>query len=157
MNTNYDDPRFVTIEEQRGMGLLPASRNFVAPVPVERTPTQEPVQAYPMAIVPHSPSNTTSVDLRTTYKDRAEGFTIATFPVAVVAGVLSGIVAIVGFSVPALSLAALVWIFSGFCMTWLVAYTWHNLASPDGVALVHTVLGWIFLFTEQKHRHGGRK
>jgi phage shock protein PspC (stress-responsive transcriptional regulator) len=97
------------------------------------------------------------VELRTTYTDRAEGFRIATLPVSVVAGVLSGIVAVVGFSVPALSLAVLVWIFSAFCVTWLVAYFWHTLAGPDGVALIHTVLGWLFLFTEQKYRHRGPK
>lgn len=152
-----DKPRLVTLEEQRQMGLRTGDKNFVAPLPADRTPTQEPVQAYPMAIVPHSPSNTTSVELRTTYRDRAEGFTTATMPVATVAGVLSGIVAIVGFSVPALSLAALVWIFAGFCITWLFAWFWFNLASPDGVALIHTALGWLFLFREQDYRNRGRK
>lgn len=146
-------PRVITINEQKIMGLRPERNNFVPPAPMPKQ--QEVVQAYPMAVVPYSPTNTTDVSLRTTYLDRSQGFNVAITPVASIAGLLAGIVAIGLFQVPIFSLAVVGWIFSVFCVTWLAGWFWHTIASPDGVALLHTVFGWIFLFREQNHRHRG--
>lgn len=48
---------------------------------------------------------------------------------------------------------ALVWLWGGFLATWLAAWIVHNVVSADGVALVHTILGWSYLRREQAERH----
>jgi membrane protein YdbS with pleckstrin-like domain len=63
-------------------------------------------------------------------------------------------VAAVGlFSVPLLSFGALLWLFTGFAATWLIAYVSHLFISPDGSTWWHTLMLWRIVEREQKFRH----
>lgn len=87
------------------------------------------------------------------YEDRARGFRIATAPLAVVVGFVVALLAVVGWSVPALSLLTLLLALGGFALVWLVAYVAHVLISPDGALFGHVVLMWGYLRREQAERH----
>jgi hypothetical protein len=62
-------------------------------------------------------------------------------------------VGVVGFGAPLLSLATLGWLSAGYFVTWLAAYLVDVAASPEGVALLHTLRAWRWLDREQEHRH----
>jgi hypothetical protein len=102
-----------------------------------------------------------SVDIRTTYTDRARGFQLATLPVALAFGAGALIVAVAGWSVPILSVGALVTFWLGFLLWWLIGWAIHHIASPDGVALLSAILGYRYLRHEQRARlarmKGGRE
>ena len=93
------------------------------------------------------------------HRDRALGFTLATAPLAGVASLVAALVAILGFQVPIVSLAALLVALGGFAVVWLIAYAHHVWVSPDGALLAHVLLAWAYLKREQKERHSryGRK
>ncbi len=94
------------------------------------------------------------------YRDRAEGFQLATVPIAVAFGVGVLLVSVVGFSTPLFSVAALTVFWVSFLLWWLLAYAIHLLFSPDGTAFIGAVQGWAYINREQKERHkrmkGGR-
>lgn len=94
----------------------------------------------------------TTATLRGDYTDRAKGFQLVTVPLAVGVGLGSLLVGIVGWGVPVLSVAALGWLWSGFLLTWLAAWAIHTVASPDGIALIHAVLGYRLIRHEQRER-----
>lgn len=85
--------------------------------------------------------------------DRAKGFTIATAPLAAVAGVVTALVGIIGWRVPVASLGALLLALGGFALVWLIAYIAHVFVSADGALVLHTVMGWAYLRREQTERH----
>jgi len=87
------------------------------------------------------------------YADRARGFTLATMPLAGVAGLVAALVGVLGWQVPIASLAALLLALAGFAAVWLLAYIAHTLISPDGSLFAHTVLMWGYLRREQSERH----
>jgi hypothetical protein len=120
--------------------------NFVAPVPQPRV---EIVESSP-AQLPAPPS---TVLLPTAnYTDRARGFSLATAPLAGVAGLVAALVGILGWQVPIASLATLLLALGGFALVWLAAYIAHTLISPDGATFFHVLLAWRFLRAEQKER-----
>ena len=86
------------------------------------------------------------------YHDRSLGFTLATAPLAGVVSLVAVLVAILGFQVPIMSLAALLCGLAGFALVWLAAYVAHTLISPDGALFTHTVLMWRLLFIEGRER-----
>jgi hypothetical protein len=77
---------------------------------------------------------------------------MATVPVALAFGVGALIVALVGWSIPAFSLAALGVFWVGFLVWWLIGWAIHHLTSPDGVALFGALLGYRYLRHEQRAR-----
>ncbi len=87
------------------------------------------------------------------YEDRAKGFSLATAPLAGVAGIVVALVAIIGWSVPIASLVTLLLALGGFSLVWLIAYVAYTLISPDGTMFAHTILAWGYLRREQKERH----
>ena len=122
--------------------------NYVDPGP--RPAPVVYVEAAPMAPMP--PTATTAVELRTTYTDRARGFQLATVPVAAAFGVGALVVAVAGYSVPVVSVTALVTFWVAFLAWWLVGWAIHHIASPDGVALLTAILGYRYLRHEQRER-----
>lgn len=133
----------------------PTGPRFVAPE------AAQPIRAYKVATVeepeytqlaPHAPAQA-EVLLRTTYKDRADGFIRAVTPLAVVAGGVTLVAAVGLFSVPFLSFLALLWFFTGFALVWLVAYLAHLFVSPDGSTWLHTLMLWRVVQREQRFRH----
>ena len=99
------------------------------------------------------PTAQTTVELRTTYTDRSVGFQVATLPISVAFGVGALIVAIVGWSVPVISLGALAVFWLAFLGWWLLGWAIHHIASPDGIALVQALLMFKYVRAEQVERH----
>jgi hypothetical protein len=98
------------------------------------------------------PTAHTSVELHTSYTDRARGFQLATLPISIAFGVGALVVAVVGYSVPVISIGALAVFWLAFFGWWLIGWTIHHIASPDGIALVQALLAYRFLRAEQKER-----
>jgi len=119
--------------------LLPAVRRPAAILPAE------PVQ-LPM------PTASSEIVLRTDYTDRAKGWLLAVAPLATVGGLAGVLLAVVGWAVPLFSLGALLVYFATWAGTWLLGYIVHTIVSPDGVALVHTILGWRYVERERRAR-----
>lgn len=118
---------------------------FVAALPtrveiVEAPPPQLP--AVPIA--PPMPYSS--------HVDRAKGFSLATAPLAGVAGLVAALVGVSAFGVPALSVAALLLALAGFCVVWLAAFVAHLFISADGALFLHTVFAWAYLNREAKER-----
>jgi len=128
--------------------------NFVDPGPRPSPPTVY-VEAAPLA--PMQPTATSTVELRTTYTDRARGFQLATVPIALAFGAGALIVAVAGWSVPVLSVGALVTFWLGFLAWWLIGWAIHHIVSPDGVALLSAILGYRYVRHEQRERLGRMK
>jgi hypothetical protein len=128
-------------------------QNFVAPyAPGEargEIVRYEPM--LPTEVLP--PAAQTLAEVSGSHADRARGFQIVSVPLALGVGLGSLIVGIVGWQVPVFSVAALAWLWTGFLLTWLAAWVVHNLVSPDGIALLHTLMGWQYLKAEQRERH----
>lgn len=122
--------------------------NFVAPAPRQRVEILPPEDVAPMLPTAH-----TSVELRTTYTDRAQGFQLATLPISIAFGVGALIVATVGYSVPIISIGALAVFWLAFLAWWLIGWAIHNIASPDGIALVQALLMYRYVRHEQSDRH----
>lgn len=99
------------------------------------------------------PAPPAPVLLQTGYEDRARGFSLSTAPLAVSVGLVTALIAIVGWHIPALSVLTLLLALGGFCLTWLFAYLAHVLVSPDGVLFLHVALMWRYLRQEQRERH----
>lgn len=87
------------------------------------------------------------------HQDRAKAFQIRTKHVSIAAAVASVPVAVVGFSIPLLSLPILLWIFGTYAGVWILAYVWDVAASPDGVALIRTLAEAWEIRAERKERH----
>lgn len=122
--------------------------NFVAPAPKTRVEIIPIEDALPML-----PTAQTSVELHTTYTDRAKGFQLATLPISAAFGVGALIVAVVGYSVPVISIGALAVFWLAFLGWWLIGWAIHHVASPDGIALVQALLMYRYVRREQAERH----
>ena len=122
-------------------------------VPALRDPMPRVVEVMPPMELPTMlPTAQTSVELRTTYTDRSVGFQVATVPISIAFGVGALVVAIVGYSVPVLSVAALAVFWVAFLAWWLIGWLIHHIASPDGIALVQSLLMYRYIRNEQKER-----
>ena len=122
-------------------------------VPALREPSTR-VEIMPAVDMPvMMPTAQTMVELRTTYTDRAVGFQLATMPISIAFGVGALVVAVVGYSVPVLSIGALAVFWLAFLGWWLLGWTIHHIASPDGIALVQTILMYKYIRADQQERH----
>ena len=88
----------------------------------------------------------------TSHTDRAKGFTITSIPLALAVGFVAFLAAIGLAGVPWMSWSALLILFGVFAGVWLVAYTWHELASPDGATILSIVLSYRYVRHEQRAR-----
>ncbi|MCC6454758.1 MAG: hypothetical protein IT328_07430 [Caldilineaceae bacterium] len=119
-------------------------------VPALREP---PPQVVEVEIARELPSAPTTVLLpHAGYRDRAEGFSLATAPLAGVAGLVAALVGVLGWQVPIASLVTLLLALAGFAGVWLVAYVAHVVVSPDGATFFHVLLAWGYLRREQQER-----
>lgn len=139
-----EDRNFVTPRPVRDTFVSPA-----APAPIVRRVEVLPPEAH--EVMPALPVQTVQ-KLTTSAVDRAKGFTIVSIPLAAMAGFVAFLVAVGLFSVPVLSGAALVILFGTFAGVWLIAWIWHQSASPDGVTLWQVILHYRLLRYEQRAR-----
>ena len=117
------------------------------PRPIVRTYTPAPVELdAPLTVQ-------TAQRIQTTHVDRAKGFTIVSLPLAFGVGVGGLLLAVGLFEVPLFSMGAMLVLFLAFLGTWLIAWLWHQSASPDGVALWQVLLHYRLLRHEQRARH----
>lgn len=123
--------------------------NFVAPYREPKTRV-EIMPAVDMPVM--LPTAQTSVTLHTTYTDRSVGFQLATMPISIAFGVGALVVAVVGYSVPVISIGALAVFWLAFLGWWLVGWAIHHIASPDGIALVQAILMYRYIRNEQVER-----
>jgi hypothetical protein len=122
-------------------------------VPALREPAQPKtifVEPSDLEILPTAAM--TTVEIRTSHSDRAKAFQIVSVPLAAAVGAGNLIIGIIGWGVPLFSVAALAWLWGGFLLTWLAAWLIHNIVSTDGIALIHTLMGWQYLRKEQSAR-----
>ena len=133
--------------DEKNKDYIPVTEPSPKPiVPIEKQQAPErSIQLLPSA-------TTTHINVETTYRDRAKGFQIATVPVAVAFGVGAVVVGTIGYAVPVFSILSLSIFWLAFLAWWLIGWVTHHLFSPDGVALVHALLGWHYLRREQSER-----
>lgn len=144
----------VTIDEQEAMGLRRPRRDMVLPEPtqapvVRRMPTEINQTSH---VIDVAPSAQHIVTMKTSAKDRAEGFLIATVPLF--AGLALGMVliSVFFFGVPFLSLPALVIFWISFVAAWLLAYVYTLAVSAEGIAMFEARQKWNVIKREQQER-----
>ena len=144
----------VTIDEQEAMGLRRPRRELVQPEPqqqpiVRRMPTEINQTSH---VIDVAPSAQHYVEMRTSAKDRAQGFLIATVPLF--AGLALGMVliSVFFFNVPFLSLTALVIFWLSFVAAWLIAYVYTLAVSAEGIAMFEARQKWNVIKREQEER-----
>ncbi len=149
-----DDEMWADIEERRQVTLARRQGgNFVTPYgPGEQPkPIVRRVDPLPMQIDAPLPVVTVQ-KLATSHVDRAKGFSIVSIPMAAGVGIGGLLIAVGMGAVPLFSMGALLVLFLSFLGVWLVAYLWHQSASPDGVVLWQVLLHYRLLSREQKAR-----
>ena len=144
----------VTIDEQEAMGLRRPRRQMVQPAPVQqpivrRMPTEINQTSHTIDVAPNAQHY---VEMRTSAKDRAQGFLIATVPLF--AGLALGMVliSVFFFGVPFMSLTALVIFWLSFVAAWLIAYVYTLHTSAEGIALYEAKKKWSIIEREQMER-----
>ena len=144
----------VTIDEQEAMGLRRPRREMVQPAPV----TQAIVRRMPTEInqtshtIDVQPSAQHYVEMRTSAKDRAQGFLIATVPLFAAFALAIVLISVFFFSVPFMSLTALVIYWLAFVAAWLVAYVYTLAVSAEGIAMFEARQKWNVIKREQEER-----
>jgi len=108
------------------------------------------VQILPPAELPAAPISAPMP--HSSHLDRARAFSLATAPLAGVAGLVAALVGVLGFQVPIVSLAALLLALAGFAGVWLCAFIAHTFVSADGALFLHTIFLWRLLFLEGRER-----
>lgn len=129
--------------------LLPAVQPPAAPARAVVGEVLPPEQAYMQP--PAQPLS--RIELKTTYKDRSQGFLLSTLPLASVAGLVALIMGVGLAGVPLLSGAALLCFWGIFAAVYLIAYLGHLLISPDGAAFLGIWGVYRMAAREQRHRH----
>ena len=69
-----------------------------------------------------------------------------------VVSLVTVLVAILGFQVPLVSLAALLCALAGFALVWLVALIAYQMISVEGALFYHVAMTWRLLFIESRER-----
>ena len=142
----FDEEAWQEIKQRRG--------NFVAPYGPGERPAPIARRLEPQTPLElGAPMPVQSIQrYDTSHVDRAKGFTIVSIPLAMGVG-LGGLLLAAGlFSVPLFSMGALLVFFLTFLGVWLVAFLWHESASPDGVTLWQVLLHYRLLRYEQRAR-----
>ncbi len=86
------------------------------------------------------------------YQDRAIGFSIKTWQVSLLFGVIAWLLARVGAGVPLFSVRALLILALGAGVVWFAAFALDLLLSPAGVAWYKARRFWNYMDREQKER-----
>ncbi len=86
------------------------------------------------------------------YQDRAIGFSIKTWQVSLLFGVIAWLLARVGAGVPLFSVRALLILALGAGVVWFAAFALDLLLSPAGVAWYKARRFWNYMDREQRER-----
>ena len=86
------------------------------------------------------------------YTNRAIGFSIKTWQIALLAGLGMWLFSRVGAGVPLFSIRAMLWLLAGTGVVWMAAFALDLLLSPVGVAWYNARRFWNFMDREQKER-----
>lgn len=145
----------VTIDEQEAMGLRRPRREMVQPAPVQQPIVRRMTPAelnQVQHVIDVQPSAQHIVEMKTSARDRAEGFLIATVPLF--AGLALGMVliSVFFFGVPFMSLTALVIFWLSFVAAWLIAYVYTLAVSAEGIAMFEARQKWNVIKREQEER-----
>lgn len=142
----------ITIEEQRAMGLLRSSTGGpkLVPAVVEKSkPNSAPPPQTPVTLEV-TPTAMAAVDFRTSAKDRAVGFLIASIPRTFAFSLAITILSIV---VGGVTLAiAFVILFGTFAVVELVSYVYTLAISAEGTANYEARQKWAVIRREQEER-----
>lgn len=151
------DKKQVTYQEQIDQGLIKVNQrgttHFIQPAPapptVRRIPAELSATSHTIDV---APSATHYVEMKTSAVDRSQGFMIATVPLF--AGLALGMVLISTFffSVPFMSLTALVIFWLSFVGAWLLAYLYTLAVSAEGIAMFEAKSKWDVIKREQRER-----
>ena len=118
--------------------LAVTERGVTRYIPRDDRPRQQQIVVPDLpnyaAAMPPTPTTSMTV-LKTSYTDKAKGYSLVTLVLGGALGILGVLVAVVGFNVPALSLATLLTFWASFAVTWLIGWLAVVFVSGDGVAL----------------------
>jgi hypothetical protein len=141
----------ITIEQQEGMGLRRPSQKFVPAAPLARRPV--PAMPGPVSTqIDVTPTATTHIDVRTSEVDRAKGFLLRSVPLYAAFALLVLLVTVFFYSMPMLSLPALVIFWLSFVAAWLLAYCYDLSRSPSGIAHLEATRKWDLIEREHDRR-----
>lgn len=128
--------------------------NMVQPEPqqqaiVRRIPTDLGQTSH---VIDVQPSAQHIVTMKTSARDRAEGFLIATVPLFAAFALAIVLISVFFFSVPFMSLTALVIYWLAFVAAWLLAYVYTLAISAEGIAMYEAKQKWNVIKREQQER-----
>jgi protein-S-isoprenylcysteine O-methyltransferase Ste14 len=103
-------------------------------------------------VIDVQPSAQHYVEMRTSAKDRAQGFLIATVPLFAAFALAVVLISVFFFSVPFMSLTALVVYWLAFVAAWLIAYVYTLATSAQGIAMFEARQKWNVIKREQEER-----
>lgn len=134
-------------------------RNFVSPYGGNERRQPAAVRVYreaSMAPAPHDVNLPSPIvaqqSIVSSAKDRAWAFNISTAGLAAIFGFGGLLIAVAGWGVPLVSVAALTVFALVAAGMWLIAWVWFNAASPDGIGLLTVLLHYRLLRHEQRAR-----
>lgn len=145
----------VTIEEQEQMGLRRPRREMVLPEPQKQAIVRRMTPAeinQTSHVIDVAPSAQHIVTMKTSARDRAEGFLIATVPLFAAFALAVVLISTFFFSVPFMSLTALVIYWLAFVAAWLIAYVYTLATSAEGIAMFEARKKWQIIEREQQER-----
>jgi hypothetical protein len=141
----------ITIEQQEGMGLRRPQSKYVPAAPLARRPV--PAMPGPVSTqIDVTPTATTHIDVRTSEVDRAKGFLLRSVPLYAAFALLVLLVTVFFYSMPMLSLPALVIFWLSFVAAWLLAYCYDLSRSPSGIAHLEATRKWDLIEREHDRR-----
>jgi len=146
-------PMWATIPDRTPSYNKGAQRDAFVPARIEQPPVRRIEVLPPQSVELQAPGTMqTYVEMRTTHYDRAKGFSIATLPVAMAVGMGAALIAVFFFDLKLFSLAAVTVLLIAFMLTWLFAWMFYQLTSPDGVSLFSAWGHYRLLRFEQEAR-----
>lgn len=116
---------------------------------VRRIPTELGQTSH---VIDVAPSAQHIVTMKTSARDRAEGFLLATVPLFAAFALAIVLISVFFFSVPFMSLTALVIYWLAFVAAWLIAYVYTLATSAEGIAMFEARQKWNVIKREQQER-----
>ncbi len=145
----------VSYEEQKAMGLIRSSPNYVQAKTGDVLPPERPIPAA-LSNVQHSISvpatATLHIEVKTNSVDRAKGFLIAGVPLYAAYGVGMLIVSVALFDTPVLSFTGFIVFWLSFVGAWGWGYFQTLRTSAEGVAYYEAKRKWDVIEREQSER-----
>ena len=142
-NLDYQDPAYW--QDEPTTAIVPAKRGeMVKPLPQQQGPVVARRIVEPVDIHIDTPQQSLmNVVMRTSAVDRAQGFTIETHQLSVVAGLFAVLIAVFGQGHPFLTLGTLFTFGLWYTIVWFAAWLIHRVISPEGIAMFNAIVGAI--------------